>query len=142
MKNQAAQTKSFEKHGFEDLSPAFNLLKIENSVLEISSFRNIASASDTINNLLLFLKKFKTYYPNLFAWGEKIEVNKEIKIEVDNVIDRFGEIRDNASDTLHILRKQIQAVKGKGVHRRAVRRYSRPCHSSDPRVAGLWRCVT
>ena len=101
------------KHGFEDLSPAFNLLKIENSVLEISSFRNIASASDTINNLLLFLKKFKTYYPNLFAWGEKIEVNKEIKIEVDNVIDRFGEIRDNASDTLHILRKQIQAVKGK-----------------------------
>ena len=81
--------------------------------MEISSFRNIASASDTINNLLLFLKKFKTYYPNLFAWGEKIEVNKEIKIEVDNVIDRFGEIRDNASDTLHILRKQIQAVKGK-----------------------------
>ena len=100
-------------HGFEDLSPALKLLKIENSVLEISSFRNIASASDTINNLLMFLNKFKTYYPNLFAWGENIEVNKEIKIEVDNVIDRFGEIRDNASDTLHILRKQIQAVKGK-----------------------------
>ena len=100
-------------HGFEDLSPAFKLLKIENSVLEISSFRNIASASDTINTLLLFLKKFKTYYPNLFAWGETIEVNKEIKLEVDNVIDRFGEIRDNASDTLYTLRKQIQTVKGK-----------------------------
>ena len=100
-------------HGFEDLSPAFKLLKIENSVLEISSFRNIASASDTINTLLLFLKKFKTYYPTLFAWGETIEVNKEIKLEVDNVIDRFGEIRDNASDTLYTLRKQIQTVKGK-----------------------------
>ena len=100
-------------HGFEDLSPAFKLLKIENSVLEISSFRNIASASDTINTLLLFLKKFKTYYPTLFAWGETIEVNKEIKLEVDNVIDRFGEIRDNASDTIYTLRKQIQTVKGK-----------------------------
>ena len=100
-------------HGFEDLSPAFKLLKIENSVLEISSFRNIASASDTINTLLLFLKKFKTYYPTLFAWGESIEVNKEIKIEVDNIIDRFGEIRDNASDTLYTLRKQIQSFKGK-----------------------------
>ena len=100
-------------HGFVDLSPVFKLLKIENSVLEISSFRNIASASDTINTLLLFLKKFKTYYPNLFAWGETIEVNKEIKLEVDNVIDRFGEIRDNASDTLYTLRKQIQTVKGK-----------------------------
>lgn len=100
-------------HGFEDLSPAFKLLKIENSVLEISSFRNIASASDTINTLLLFLKKFKTYYPTLFAWGESIEVNNEIKLEVDNIIDRFGEIRDNASDTLYTLRKQIQSFKGK-----------------------------
>ena len=100
-------------HGFEDLSPSFQLLKIENSVLEISSFINIASASDTINTLLLFFKKLKTYYPSLFAWGETIEVNKEIKLEVNNVIDRFGEIRDNASDILFMLRKQIQAVKGK-----------------------------
>ena len=100
-------------HGFEDLSPSFQLLKIENSVLEISSFRNIASASDTINTLLLFFKKLKTYYPSLSAWGENIEVNKEIKLEVDNVIDRFGEIRDNASDILFMLRKQIQTVKGK-----------------------------
>ena len=100
-------------HGFEDLSPAFKLLKIENSVLEISSFRNIASASDTINTLLLFLKKFKTYYPTLFSWGEFIEVNKEIKLEVNNIIDRFGEIRDNASDILYTLRKQIQSFKGK-----------------------------
>jgi DNA mismatch repair protein MutS2 len=100
-------------HGFDDLSPSFQLLKIENSVLEISSFRNIASASDTINTLLLFFKKLKTYYPTLSAWGETIEVNKEIKLEVDNVIDRFGEIRDNASDILFMLRKQIQAVKGK-----------------------------
>ena len=100
-------------HGFEDLSPSFQLLKIENSVLEISYFRNIASASDTINTLLLFFKKLKTYYPSLSAWGETIEVNKEIKLEVDNVIDRFGEIRDNASDILFMLRKQIQTVKGK-----------------------------
>ncbi len=100
-------------HGFEDLSPSFQLLKIENSVLEISSFRNIASASDTINTLLLFFKKLKNYYPSLSAWGENIEVNKEIKLEVDNVIDRFGEIRDNASDILFMLRKQIQTVKGK-----------------------------
>ena len=77
-------------HGFEDLSSTFQLLKIENSVLEINAFRNIAAASDTVNTLLLFLKKFKPYYPSLFDWGETIEVNKEIKKEVDNVIDRFG----------------------------------------------------
>ncbi len=100
-------------HGFEDLSTAFQLLKIENSVLEVNAFRNIAVASQTVNTLLLFLKKFKTYYPYLYQLGSEIEVNKEIKKEIDNVIDRFGEIRDNASDNLYTLRKQIQALKGK-----------------------------
>ena len=100
-------------HGFEDLSAAFQLLKIENSVLEVNAFRNIAVASQTVNTLLLFLKKFKTYYPYLYQLGSEIEVNKEIKKEIDNVIDRFGEIRDNASDNLYTLRKQIQALKGK-----------------------------
>ncbi len=100
-------------HGFEDLSRAFQLLKIENSVLEVSTFRNIAAASQTVNTLLLFLKKFKIYYPTLNQLGSQMELNKEIKNEIDNVIDRFGEIRDNASDNLYTLRKQIQALKGK-----------------------------
>jgi DNA mismatch repair protein MutS2 len=100
-------------HGFEDLSPVFQLLKIENSVLEVSAFRNIAAASQTVNTLLLFLKKFKIYYPTLNQLGSEMDLNKEIKKEIDNVIDRFGEIRDNASDNLYTLRKQIQALKGK-----------------------------
>ena len=100
-------------HGFEDLSPAFKLLKIENSVLEITAFRNIAAASHTVNTLLVFLNKFKTYYPSLLSLGSEIEINKEIKKEIDNVIDRFGEVRDNASENLYTLRKQIQALKGK-----------------------------
>ena len=100
-------------HGFEDLSPALQLLKIENSVLEITAFRNIAAASQTVNTLLLFFNKFKSYYPSLHLLKGEMVVNKEIKKEVDNVIDRFGEIRDNASESLYNIRKQIQAIKGK-----------------------------
>ena len=100
-------------HGFEDLSPALQLLKIENSVLEIIAFRNIAAASQTVNTLLLFFNKFKSYYPSLHMLKGEMVVNKEIKKEIDNVIDRFGEIRDNASENLHTIRKQIQAIKGK-----------------------------
>ena len=100
-------------HGFEDLSPALQLLKIENSVLEITAFRNIAAASQTVNTLLLFFNKFKSYYPSLHLLKGEMVVNKEIKKEVDNVIDRFGEIRDNASESLYTIRKQIQAIKGK-----------------------------
>ena len=100
-------------HGFEDLSPAYKLLRIENSVLEITAFRNIAAASHTVNKLLVFLNKFKTYYPSLLSLGSEIEINKEIKKEIDNVIDQFGEVRDIASENLYTLRKQIQALKAK-----------------------------
>jgi len=100
-------------HGFEDISAALRLLKIDNSVLEIQAFRNIAALNETVNTLLVFLKKFKTYYPQLHQLSGELYVNKEIQAAVDAVIDRFGEIRNNASEDLYQIRKSIQTVRGK-----------------------------
>ena len=100
-------------HGFDELSAEISLLKIENSVLEIEGFRRLATANETTNILLKFFKKFKEYYPTLNALGETIEVTKEPKQQVDLVIDRFGEIRNNASEELSRIRKQINSVRSK-----------------------------
>ena len=100
-------------HGFDDLSTSIKMLQIENSVLEIQAFRAIGASSETVNTLLNFFKKFKTYYPTLFEWGKEMAVNKEIKKEVDHVIDRFGEVRNNASEELSRIRKQINQLKGR-----------------------------
>ena len=100
-------------HGFDDLSTSIKMLQIENSVLEIQAFRAIGASSETVNTLLIFFKKFKTYYPTLFDWGKGMAVNKEIKKEVDHVIDRFGEVRNNASEDLSRIRKQINQLKGR-----------------------------
>jgi len=100
-------------HGFEDTSAAFPLLKIENSVLDIQSFRDFAANATTTNVLLHFFNKFKKYYPQLFAMGEALTIDKEIKKEVDSVIDRFGEIHNNASENLYQIRKQLQGLRGK-----------------------------
>jgi len=70
-------------HGFEDTAPYFQLLKIENSVLELEAFRILARATETTNTLLAFLKKFKTYYPSLFLLTADLEEEKEIKLAVD-----------------------------------------------------------
>jgi len=100
-------------HGFEDVSSAFPLLKIENSVLEIQSFRDFAANATTTHILLQFFKKFKTYYPQLYALGDDLPLEKDIKSEVDSVIDRFGEIHNNASENLYQIRKQLQGLRGK-----------------------------
>ena len=100
-------------HGFDDISPYFQLLKIENSVLELEAFRNLARNTETTNTLVRFLEKFKTYYPSLSGLAEQLYEEKQIKPAVDGVIDRFGEVRNDASDTLYSIRKQMQQLRGK-----------------------------
>ena len=100
-------------HGFDPLDVEISMLKIDNSVLEIEGFRRIAAANETVNLLLKFFKKFKEYYPELFSLGATIEWTQAPKKEVDAVIDRFGEIRNDASDELSRIRKQINGVRGK-----------------------------
>ena len=100
-------------HGIEPLISIFSLLSIENSVLDISVFRVIATNTEITNVLLHFFNKFKTYYPVLFGYTESSYIDKEIKKTIDGVIDRFGEVHNNASDSLYLTRKEIQRLRSK-----------------------------
>ena len=100
-------------HGFEPIHTELQLLRIENTTLEIHGFIKIGTICKTITTHKKFFKKFKEYYPLLFESSEGVEENKEIPKHIDDVIDRFGEIKDNASDALKSIRRQINGVKGK-----------------------------
>lgn len=100
-------------HGFEAITEVFSLLKIENSVLGITAFQTVSANTEITNTLLKFLKQFKTYYPTLFESSRELTVEKEIKSNIDKVIDRFGEVRDNASENLYQIRKKMQQLRGK-----------------------------
>ncbi len=100
-------------HGFEPIANELKLLGIENTFLETHAFKKIASISLTVNTILLFLKKFKEYYPNLQEHTSNIEITKSIIEEIDRIIDRFGDIKDNASPLFTELRQQINKLKGK-----------------------------
>jgi len=49
----------------------------------------------------------------LFGVSETIEVQAEIPLEINSVIDRFGEVKNKASDQLFSIRREINRVKGK-----------------------------
>ncbi|UNZ00495.1 DNA mismatch repair protein MutS [Zhouia spongiae] len=100
-------------HGFEEITAEIKLLHIENSVLEIKGFRKIASISNTVNTHIVFFKKFHDYYPTLFETSKEIEFTREIVQETERIIDRFGEIKDEASSDLQYIRRQLNEVKGK-----------------------------
>jgi len=100
-------------HGFDAITNEIRFLGIEDSFLELSSFRKIASISETSNTMLLFLKKFEEYYPYLHAKSSSIEITKVIVNLIDDVVDKYGEIKDNASPDLLDIRRNMNAVRGK-----------------------------
>ncbi|MFC0605617.1 endonuclease MutS2 [Winogradskyella pulchriflava] len=100
-------------HGFETIAKELKLLKIENTYLEVPSLQKIVSMSITVNSILTFLKKFEDYYPKLYQNSKDIEITKVIIEQVDAVVDRFGDIKDEASPLLSELRKSINQLKGK-----------------------------
>ena len=81
-------------HGFDSIAKELKLLKIENTYLDIHGLKKIASISLTTNTIIIFLNKFKEYYPTLNDFASKIEVTKILIEKVDNIIDRFGDIKD------------------------------------------------
>ncbi len=100
-------------HGFETISHEIKFLAIEDSFLEVGSFRKIHAISTTSNFLLLYLKKFDEYYPNLNIRGLQVEYTKDINNMIDDVLDKYGEVKDNASPDLLNIRRDMSVVRGK-----------------------------
>ncbi len=100
-------------HGFEAITNELKFLAIEDSFLEVGSFRKIATISETSNTLLLFLKKFDEYYPKLNSKASSIEITKVIIGLIEDVVDKYGEIKDNASPSLLDIRRNMNSVRGK-----------------------------
>lgn len=100
-------------HGFDAITYEIKFLAIEDSFLEVGGFRKIATISETTNFMLNYFKKFDDYYPNLNAKASKIEITKDISYLIDVVVDKYGEIKDNASPDLLNIRREMNSVRGK-----------------------------
>jgi len=100
-------------HGFENINYELKFLAIEDSFLEVGSFKKIANLSETAITLIQFLKKFEDYYPNLYKKASQIDIVKLILQRIDEVVDKFGIIKDNASPDLIDIRRNINLVRGK-----------------------------
>lgn len=100
-------------HGFEPIINEIKFLAIEDSFLELPSFKKIHSISENTNILLQFLKKFQEYYPALALKAGEIEITKEITKSIDTVLDKYGEVKDDATPTLLDIRRNMNTVRGK-----------------------------
>ena len=104
---------TFPNHFFESISSEIKIIQISNSQLEIESFRKIKTVVDLTLLHVKFLKKFKTYYANIFQLVKDLSVCKEIINEINSIIDKYGFIKDNATNELLNIRNNINQTKSK-----------------------------
>ena len=100
-------------HGFDSINGELKLLHIENTSLEIAGFRRISQLCTSVVLQKKFLKKFQEYYPELFLLSEQAHDLSPIPKEIEQVIDRFGEVKDSASPNLRHIRSAMNEVRGK-----------------------------
>lgn len=100
-------------HYFDAIAHELKMLRIEDSFLEASGFKKIASLVNTTNELIIFLKKFQEYYEALYQATTITQPNKIILQKIETVLDKYGEIKDTASPDLKVIRQNINIVRGK-----------------------------
>ncbi|MCG2430348.1 endonuclease MutS2 [Aequorivita xiaoshiensis] len=100
-------------HGFDPIFRELKLFSIENSTLEISGFRKILSISETTRILLKFFKKYEEFYIHLNAFSEEVNYTSIISDEINKKVNKYGEIKDEASIELGTIRRRLNVVKGK-----------------------------
>ncbi|MFJ1435204.1 DNA mismatch repair protein MutS [Capnocytophaga canimorsus] len=100
-------------HAAEKIKNEIKLLEIEGTTLEITGIQKIYRLSQTVNNHIVFFHKFKELYPTLYQSTESIHFTNEITEAIEKIIDKFGEIKNEASPTLANIRKEISQLKGK-----------------------------
>ena len=100
-------------HSFDNIIEAVKRLSIENSFIETVAFLKIATTSLTVNEHIKFFKKFNVQFPTFFKLSQKIELTSYIDDEIKKVIDISGEVKNNASQALKKVRRDINHVRGK-----------------------------
>lgn len=119
LKQTSEYVSSFENnnalpnHGFEPVHAELKFLAIEDSYLDAPAFRKLGTLAETVSTLIKFLSKFDDYYPALYRLSSGIIYRKEILAAIDKVIDKFGEVKDDASPELHAIRREMNGIKGR-----------------------------
>ena len=99
-------------YAFDAIDEEIKLLKIEDTTIEAPGFRKIGAIAETANTQIKFFKKFMELYPALYKTTSEVEYATTIQEQINKVIDRFCEIKDDASPLLQEVRRKINKVRG------------------------------
>ena len=104
---------SFPSGGFIDCLDFLKPLEVGSSAIDLISLRKLRTMLDTLRRVTSFFEGIKDgVYPNLKRMSAPIMGFPEIQRRIESIIDRYGDVKDTASDELYSIRKALKEKEG------------------------------
>lgn len=112
------QEEDFPAQNFFDVRKSLKRIRIENTFLEVQELFDLQRSLETIHLIVTFLQKSVDeentipVYPHLQDLSANVHTYPMIVKRVDQILDKFGHVKDSASPILMAIRRELAATAG------------------------------
>ena len=103
----------FPSGGFIDCIDFLKPLERTSSAIDLISLRKLRTMLDTLRKVTNFFEGIKDgVYPNLKRMSSRVLNFPEVQRRIDSIVDRYGDVKDTASDALYEIRRSLREKEG------------------------------
>jgi len=104
---------NFPSDHFFDVRDSLKKIRVEGVYLLEKELFDIRRSLETINAIVHFFRsKEEKLYPHLQELTANVATFPQLTKQIDNILDKFGDIKDNASPELSAIRKKLAQTVG------------------------------
>ena len=115
------QEEDFPDQNFFDVRPSLKRIRIQNACLEVEELFNLQRSLSTIHNIVMFLHRCSDdentipLFPYLYALTTDVKTYPMVVKRIDQILDKYGHVKDTASPTLLMIRRELASTAGSRV---------------------------
>ena len=103
----------FPSGGFIDCIDFLKPLESTSAAIDLLSLRKLKTMLETLRKVTNFFEDIKDgVYPNLKRMSAPIMGFPEVQRRIESIIDRYGDVKDTASDALYEIRRSLRDREG------------------------------
>ena len=96
--------------GYIDAIPFLSALERDGSCIDVLSLGKLKTVTDTIRRVLHFFGSIKSgIYPQLERLAAPVRSFPEVQRRIESILDKYGDIKDSASDHLFEIRRDLRS---------------------------------
>ena len=104
---------SFPSGGFIDCIDFLKPLERNSAAIDLISLRKLRTMLDTLRKVTSFFDGIKDgIYPNLKRMSSHVLAFPHIQQKIESILDRYGDVKDTASDLLYEIRRSLREKEG------------------------------